>query len=171
VIAEVQPYHAIDDMRWMEERIGHEGSRGAYAFKSLMEGGAVLSFGSDWPGTNAAWYPAKPLLGIYAAVTRQTLDGQPPEGWFPDERIDVETAIRAYTINNAYAAGEEDEKGSLRAGKLADMTIVDRDLLEIEPSAIKDVRVLATIVGGRVTYAIPDLAGLHERLDGPTPAR
>jgi len=171
VIAEVQPYHAIDDMRWMEERIGHERSRGAYAFKSLMEGGAVLSFGSDWPGTNAAWYPAKPLLGIYAAVTRQTLDGQPPEGWFPDERIDVETAIRAYTINNAYAAGEEDEKGSLRAGKLADLTVVDRDLLEIEPSAIKDVRVLATIVGGRVTFAVPDIAGLHERLDGPTPAR
>ncbi len=171
VIAEVQPYHAIDDMRWMEERIGHERCKGAYAFKSLMEGGALLSFGSDWPGTNAAWYPAKPLLGIYAAVTRQTLDGQPAEGWFPDERIDVETAIRAYTINNAYAAGEEDEKGSMRVGKLADLTIVDRDLLEIEPSAIKDVRVLATIVGGRVTYSAPELAGLHERLDGPTPVR
>jgi predicted amidohydrolase YtcJ len=171
VIAEVQPYHAIDDMRWMEERIGHERCKGAYAFKSLMEGGALLSFGSDWPGTNAAWYPAKPLLGIYAAATRQTLDGQPEEGWFPDERIDVETAIRAYTINNAYAAGEENEKGSMRVGKLADLTVLDRDLLEIGPSAIKDVRVLATIVGGRVTYVAPELAGLRERLDGPAPVR
>ncbi len=157
VIAEVQPYHAIDDMRWMEERIGHERSRGAYAFKSLLEGGAVLSFGSDWPGTNAAWYPAKPLLGIYAAVTRQTLDGQPPEGWFPEERVELETAIRAYTINNAFAAGEENEKGSIEIGKLADFTIVDRDLFEIAPAEIKDVRVLATIVGGRVVYTAPEL--------------
>jgi len=165
IIAEVQPYHAIDDMRWMEERIGHERCRGAYAFKTLLENGALLSFGSDWPGTNASWYPAKPLLGIYAAVTRQTLDGQPPEGWFPEQRLDVETAIRAYTINNAFAAGEEDIKGSLRVGKLADFTILDRDLLQIDPAEIKDVRVLATVVDGRVVYAAPELAGLHERLD------
>ena len=162
VIAEVQPYHAIDDMRWMEERIGHERSRGAYAFKSLLEGGAVLSFGSDWPGTNAAWYPAKPLLGIYAAVTRQTLDGEPEGGWFPEQRIDVETAIRAYTINNAYAAREEDEKGSIVAGKLADFTILDRDLTAIPAAEIKDVRVLGTIVGGRVVYADPELEELEE---------
>ena len=157
IIAEVQPYHAIDDMRWMEERIGHERSRGAYAFKTLKENGALLSFGSDWPGTNAAWYPAKPLLGIYAAVTRQTLDGKPEGGWFPEERVDVETAIRAYTINNAFAAGEEDEKGSIRVGKLADFTIVDRNLLEIEPAEIKDVNVLATIVGGRAVYTSSEL--------------
>ncbi|NIN72659.1 MAG: amidohydrolase family protein [Gemmatimonadetes bacterium] len=165
IIAEVQPYHAIDDMRWMEERIGHERCRGAYAFQSLLEGGALLSFGSDWPGTNAAWYPAKPLLGIYAAVTRQTLDGTPEGGWFPEERIDVETAIRAYTINNAYAARMEDMKGSIRAGKLADFTILDRDLLEIEPAAIKDVRVLGTIVDGRVMYADPELSDLVKLLD------
>lgn len=164
VIAEVQPYHAIDDMRWMEERIGHERCKGAYAFKSLLEGGAVLSFGSDWPGTNAAWYPAKPLLGIYAAVTRQTLDGEPPEGWFPEQRVDVETAIRAYTINNAYAAGEEDLKGSIKVGKLADFTVVDRDLLAIDPAEIKDVSVLATIVGGRMVYASPELAGYQEQI-------
>jgi predicted amidohydrolase YtcJ len=165
VIAEVQPYHAIDDMRWMEERIGHERCRGAYAFKSLMDGGALLSFGSDWPGTNAAWYPAKPLLGIYAAVTRQTLDGEPAGGWFPEQRVDVETAIRAYTINNAFAAGEENDKGSVAAGKLADFTILDRDLLAIDPSEIKDVRVMATIVGGRVVYAAPELAGIEERIN------
>nr|MDP2577939.1 amidohydrolase family protein [Candidatus Palauibacterales bacterium] len=162
LIAEVQPYHAIDDMRWMEERIGHERSRGAYAFKTLMDNGARLAFGSDWPGTNASWYPAKPLLGIYAAVTRQTLDGEPPGGWFPDERISVEDAIYAYTMGNAYAAGEEDEKGSISVGKLADFTVVDRDLFAIQPSEIKDVRVVATIVGGRVVYASSDQAALSE---------
>jgi predicted amidohydrolase YtcJ len=149
----------------MEERIGHVRSKGAYAFKSLLEGGALLSFGSDWPGTNAAWYPAKPLLGIYAAVTRRTLDGRPEEGWFPEERVDVETAIRAYTINNAYAAGEENLKGSIKVGKLADFTILDRDLLEIDPSEIKDVRVLATIVNGRMVYAAAELAGAQERIE------
>lgn len=171
IIAEVQPYHAIDDMRWMEERIGHERCRGAYAFKTLWENGAVLSFGSDWPGTNASWYPAKPMLGIYAAVTRQTVDGQPPEGWFPEQRLDVEIAIRAHTINNAFAAGEEDLKGSIRAGKLADLTILDRNLLEIDPAEIKDVRVLATVVDGRVIYAAPELVGLYERLDEAALAR
>jgi predicted amidohydrolase YtcJ len=165
VIAEVQPYHAIDDMRWMEERIGHERCRGAYAFKSLLEGGAVLSFGSDWPGTNASWYPAKPLLGIYAAVTRQTLDGEPEGGWFPEQRIDVETAIRAYTINNAFAAGEEDDKGSIVVGKFADFTILDRDLLVVAPSGIKDVRVLGTIVGGRIVFVQPELADLAALAD------
>ena len=161
LIAEVQPYHAIDDMRWMEERIGHERSRGAYAFKTLQENGALLSFGSDWPGTNAAWYPAKPLLGIYAAVTRQTLDGKPEAGWFPEERVDVETAIRAYTINNAFAAGEEAIKGSIQVGRLADFTIVDRNLFEIAPTEIKDVRVLGTIVGGRAVFMAPELADLE----------
>jgi predicted amidohydrolase YtcJ len=166
LIAEVQPYHAIDDMRWMEERIGRERARRAYAFRSLLEAGAVLSFGSDWPGTNASWYPAEPLLGIYAAVTRQTLDGQPPGGWFPEERIDVETAIRAYTINNAYAAREEGEKGSIKVGKLADFTILDRDLTAITPAELKNVRVLGTIVGGRVVFADSTAAALRAHL-GP----
>jgi predicted amidohydrolase YtcJ len=165
VIAEVQPYHAIDDMRWMEERIGHDRCKGAYAFRSLLEGGAVLSFGSDWPGTNAAWYPAKPLLGIYAAVTRQTLAGEPEAGWFPEQRIDVETAIKAYTINNAFAAREEEIKGSIEVGKLADFTILDRDLTAIAPAEIKDVRVLGTVVGGRVVFAEAELADLHALLD------
>ncbi|HJU75113.1 MAG TPA: amidohydrolase, partial [Gemmatimonadaceae bacterium] len=93
LIAEVQPYHAIDDMRWMEQRIGKR-ARWAYAFKTLQNAGVRLSFGSDWPGTNAAWYTASPLTGMYAAVTRQTLGGEPQGGWFPEERVDLETAFR-----------------------------------------------------------------------------
>ena len=112
----------------------------------------LLSFGSDWPGTNAAWYTVNPMQGIYAAVTRQTLDGSPEGGWFPEERIDVETALRAYTINNAWAAGEEELKGTLESGKLADIVILDRDLFEIPPAEIKDVQVLATLVGGRFVF-------------------
>ena len=156
VIAEVQPYHAIDDMRWMEERIG-ERARWAYAFRTLQEAGVRLSFGSDWPGTNASWYPSSPLLGIYAAVTRQTLGGEPEEGWFPEERVDLETALRAYTINNAWAAGEEEIKGSLEPGKLADIVVVDRDLFSLDPAMLKNCRVLYTIVGGQVVYQPRDL--------------
>lgn len=151
IIAEVQPYHAIDDMRWMEERIG-ERARWAYAFKTLDNAGVVLSFGSDWPGTNASWYTANPLTGIYAAVTRQTLDGQPPEGWFPEERVDLETALRAYTVNNAWVAGEEAVKGSISEGKLADLVVIDRDPFTVPPDEIKDLTVLLTIVGGTIVY-------------------
>jgi predicted amidohydrolase YtcJ len=152
VIAEVQPYHAIDDMRWMEERIGPERIRWTYAFRTLHDAGVRLSFGSDWPGTQASWYPANPLLGIYAAVTRQTLDGEPAGGWIPEERVDLETALRAYTINNAFAEGAEDHKGSITAGKLADLVLLDRDLFAIEPAGIKDARVVMTVVGGRVVF-------------------
>jgi predicted amidohydrolase YtcJ len=151
LIAEVQPYHAIDDMRWMEQRIGAR-ARWAYAFRTLRAAGVRLSFGSDWPGTNASWYPCSPVLGIYAAVTRQTLEGQPAEGWFPDERVDVETALRAYTVNNAWAAGEERDKGSLVPGKLADLVVLDLDPFRVPPARIKDIRVLYTIVGGRIVY-------------------
>ena len=151
VIAEVQPYHAIDDMRWMEERIG-ERSRWAYAFRTLEQAGVLLSFGSDWPGTNASWYTADPMKGMYAAVTRQTLDGQPAGGWFPEERVPLETAFRAYTVNNAWAAGEETMKGALVPGMLADLVLLDRDPFEIPPSEIKDVRVLLTVVGGKSVY-------------------
>jgi predicted amidohydrolase YtcJ len=148
IIAEVQPFHAIDDMRWMEERIG-ERARWAYAFKTLQDAGVMLSFGSDWPGTNASWYPAEPLLGIYAAVTRRTLDGEPAGGWFPEERVDVETALRAYTVNNAWAADEDTIKGSITPGRLADFVVLDRSPFDVNPAAIKDIRVLRTVVGGR----------------------
>jgi predicted amidohydrolase YtcJ len=151
IIAEMQPYHTIDDMRWMEERIG-ERARWAYAFRTLHDAGVLLSFGSDWPGTNAAWYTVNPLQGMYAAVTRQTLDGSPSGGWFPEERIDVETALRAYTVNNAWVAGEEDRKGKLVPGYLADLAVLDRDVFQVDPSELKDFTVLYTVVDGDVVF-------------------
>jgi hypothetical protein len=151
VIAEVQPYHAIDDMRWMEERIGPR-ARWAYAFRTLQQAGVRLSFGSDWPGTNASWYPANPVLGVYAAVARQTLDGTPAGGWFPEERVDVETALRAYTVNTAWAAGEEDRKGRIAPGLLADLVVLDRDPFELPPARLKDVRAVLTVLDGRVIH-------------------
>jgi hypothetical protein len=152
VIAEVQPYHAIDDMRWMEQRIGDR-SRWAYAFRTFHDAGVPLLFGSDWPGTNASWYTANPMTILYAAVTRQTLDGKPEGGWFPEQRLDLETSLRSYTVNNAWAEGEEANKGSLTTGKLADFAIIDRDLFAIPPAQLKDAKVLLTVVGGRVTHA------------------
>jgi predicted amidohydrolase YtcJ len=151
IVAEMQPYHTIDDMRWMEERIG-ERAAGAYRFRSLLESAARLSFGSDWPGTNASWYPIDPLLGIYAAVTRQTLEGEPPAGWYPDERIGVAEAIEAYTLANAWASFEEHSRGSITPGKLADLVWVDRDLLQIPHRELPNARVGLTIVGGEIVY-------------------
>lgn len=152
VIAEVNPYHLSDDMRWMEERIGYERCKGAYAFKSLIDNGAMLSFGSDWPGTSAALYHMHPKYLIYAAVARKTLKGTPLEGWFPEQKISVEEAIKAYTINNAYAAFEDDIRGSLEPGKFADITVFDKNLLEIQEEEILNTEVLYTIVDGKVVY-------------------
>ena len=154
IIAEMQPYHTIDDMRWMEERIGERG-RWAYAFKTLEDAGVLLSFGSDWPGTNAAWYTSNPLHGMYAAVTRQTLDGRPEGGWFPEERISPESALKAYTVNNAWVAGEEDSKGRIKVGYLADLAVLEENPLEVEGSRLKDVRVLLTMVDGKVVFERP----------------
>ncbi|MBN2245582.1 MAG: amidohydrolase family protein, partial [Candidatus Aminicenantes bacterium] len=161
VIAEVNPYHLSDDMRWMEERIGYERCKGAYAFKSLLDNGAMLSFGSDWPGTSAALYHMHPKYLIYAAVARKTLKGTPPEGWFPKEKIPVEEAIKAYTINNAYAAFEDDIRGSLEPGKLADITVFDRNLLEIPEEEILTTEVLYTIVDGKVVFNKLQKSGLE----------
>ena len=152
IVAEVQPYHAIDDMRWMEERIGKERSRGAYAFKSLQMGGARLCFGTDWPGTNAAYYPANPLLGIYAAVTRKTLTGEPSGGWFPSQLLTVSEAIEAYTMGSAWAAYEEEDKGSITPGKLADLAVLSEDITSIPHAEIKDVDVVMTILGGKIIF-------------------
>ncbi|HET9274955.1 MAG TPA: amidohydrolase, partial [Gemmatimonadales bacterium] len=156
VIAEVQPYHAIDDMRWMEERIGTR-ARWAYAFRTLEQAGVRLSFGSDWPGTNASWYTANPLLGMYAATTRQTLEGKPEAGWFPEERVSLETALRAYTTGNAWAEGAEHRKGRIRPGFLADLVVLDRDPFLDPPAKLKERKALYTIVGGKIVYeaAVP----------------
>ncbi len=152
IVAEVQPFHTSDDMRWMEERIGRDRSRGAYAFRRLWDSGAVVSFGTDSPGTNASRYYLNPMLGLYAAVTRKTLSGQPEGGWFPQEKLTIEEAIKAYTLNTAYAAFEEDLKGTITVGKLADYVVLSENLLTMDPDDIKDVTVLTTVVGGVPVY-------------------
>ena len=145
VIASMQPYHAIDDGRWAEKEIGHERGKSAYAFRSLLDAGARLAFGSDWYVA-----PATPLEGIYAAVTRRTLDDKNPSGWYPEQKISVEEALRAYTTDAAYAAFRETEIGSLAPGMLADFVMLDRDITAIPPENIRDTRVTMTIVGGQI---------------------
>jgi len=147
IVASMQPYHAIDDGRWAEKRIGHERARSSYAWRSMLDAGAVLAFGSDWPVA-----PLDPLLGVYAAVTRATLDGRNPGGWFPEQRLTVEEALRAYTQGSAYAAFEEKDQGTISPGKLADVVVLSEDLFRIPPERIKDARVEITIVGGRIVY-------------------
>jgi len=152
VVAEVQPFHLSDDMRWMEERIGRERCKGAYAFKSIKDSGAVLCFGTDWPGTSASEYPINPMLGLYAAVTRQTLSGEPAGGWFPEQRISMEEAIRAYTYGTAYANFEEKIKGSIEVHKVADLVVLTKNLLQASPREILDTKVVMTIVGGKIVF-------------------
>ncbi len=147
VIPSMQPYHAIDDGRWAEKVIGPERAKTTYAFRSLEDTHARLAFGSDWPVA-----PATPLEGIYAAVTRRTLDDKHPNGWVPQQKISVEDALRAYTTGAAYATFEEKEKGSLALGKLADVVIIDRNLTKIPAASIRDAKIEYTIVGGRVVY-------------------
>jgi predicted amidohydrolase YtcJ len=147
IIASMQPYHAIDDGRWAEDVIGPERALSTYAFRSLMESGAHVSFGSDWDVA-----PATPIEGIYAAATRRTLDGANPDGWVPAQKISVEQALRAYTSEAARASFEENIKGSLMPGMLADFVVLDRDLTAIAPETIRDTRILRTVVGGRTVF-------------------
>lgn len=147
VMASMQPYHAIDDGRWAERVIGRERIKTTYAFRSLLDAGAGLAFGSDWHVA-----PPMPLMGIYAAVTRRTLDDANPEGWVPEQRITVEEALRAYTAAGAWAGFDESNRGVLAAGRLADIVIIDRDIRDVDPVLIRDARVTTTIVGGRVVY-------------------
>jgi len=147
VIASMQPYHAIDDGRWAEKVIGPERAKTTYAFRSLRDANATLAFGSDWFVA-----PPTPLEGIYAAVTRRTLDDRNPGGWIPEQKITVEDALRAYTHGGAYASFDEKEKGTLAAGALADFAMIDRDLTKIPPEQIRDAHVSLTAVGGRVVY-------------------
>jgi predicted amidohydrolase YtcJ len=148
VIASMQPYHAVDDGRWAERRLGKERSKGTYAFRSLLDAKATLAFGSDWDVA-----PISPILGIAAAVTRATIDGKNPGGWVPDQKIRPEEALRAYTTSAAYAAFEEKEKGSLEIGKLADFVILSKDVLAVRPEEIEKIQVDTTVVGGRVVHS------------------
>jgi hypothetical protein len=147
----MQPYHAIDDGRWAIQRVGAKRLKTSYAWRSLLDSGARLCFGSDWPVA-----PFVPLSGVAAAVLRQTLDGANPGGWIPEQRISVEQALIAYTTNNAYAAFQEDRLGQLKPGYHADLVVLDRDLLRIDPQKLSEVRVLRTIVAGRERFTAPE---------------
>ena len=147
VIASVQPYHCIDDGVWAEKRIGQERIKTTHAYKSLLKSGAVVAFGTDWPVA-----PLNPLFGIYAAVTRQTVDGKNPGGWIPEEKLSVEDAINCYTLNAAYASFEEKIKGSIEVSKLADFVVLSDDILAIDPANIKDVVVEMTVFNGEIIY-------------------
>ena len=147
VIPSMQPYHAIDDGRWADKVIGAERARTTYAFRSLLDTRARVAFGSDWYVA-----PPTPLEGIYAAVTRRTIDDKRPGGWVPEQKISVEEALRAYTVDAAYAEFAESEKGSLERGKLADFVLIDRDLTRVQPETIRNARVMVTVVGGQVVF-------------------
>ncbi len=147
VIASMQPYHAIDDGRWAEQVIGPERAKGTYAFRSLLDAGARLAFGSDWFVA-----PPTPLEGIAGAVTRRTLDGKHPEGWVPEQKISVEEALRAYTRGSAYAGFQDTTVGELRVGMLADVVVLDRDITAVAPETIAESRVMLTLVGGKVVF-------------------
>jgi predicted amidohydrolase YtcJ len=147
VIASVQPYHAIDDGRWAERRIGHDRATRTYAFRTFINHGVRLAFGTDWDVA-----PLNPMLTLYAAVTRATLDGRHPGGWFPEQKLTLPEAIEAYTVGSAYAEFQENEKGSIAPGKLADMVVLNEDLFSIAPEKIREVKILRTFVGGKLIY-------------------
>lgn len=149
VVASMQPYHAADDGRWAWKRLGDRVSD-SYVFRSLLDAHAHLVFGSDWTVA-----PISPLLGIWAAVTRRTLDGKNPDGWLPAQKISVEEALRAYTSENAWGVFAEGSRGRLVPGDRADLVLLDEDLLTIPPATIDQVQVQATVVGGRVVYRKP----------------
>ncbi len=147
VIASMQPYHEADDGRWCEKRIGPERAKGTYAFRSLLDTGAVLAFGSDWTVA-----PLNPLLGLKAAVTRQTLDGKHPNGWLPEQKLTLDEAIRAYTVGSAYAEFAENVKGTITPGKLANLVMLNRDLYQINPGDIDKAHVVLTVMDGQVVW-------------------
>jgi len=149
VIASMQPYHCADDGRWAEKRLGAERCRTAYAFRSLLDAGVILAFGSDWTVA-----PLDPIQGLAAAVTRRTLDGRHPNGWVPKQKISVEEAVRAFTVGAAFAEFQEQVKGTLTPGKLADLVMLDRDIFALPPAEIEKTRVVLTVVDGRVVYDV-----------------
>jgi predicted amidohydrolase YtcJ len=145
VIASVQPYHAIDDGRWAERRIGHERAATTYAFRSLLDAGATLALGTDWFVA-----PMNPMITLYAATTRRTLDGKHPDGWFPEQKLTVAQAVHAYTVGSAYAESQDDSKGSLMPGKLADFDVLSDDIFHMDPVAIEKVKIVTIVLGGEV---------------------
>src|SRR5947207_4870496 len=147
VIASMQPYHAIDDGRWAEKRLGHDRARYSYAWRSFLNHGVTLVLGTDWPIA-----PLNPILGLYAAVTRATLDGKNPDGWIPEEQITLAEPLEAYTMGAAFAEFQEKDKGSITPGKLADMVILSDNIFSTKPEAIRNAKVETTIVGGKVLY-------------------
>jgi predicted amidohydrolase YtcJ len=147
VVPSMQPYHAIDDGKWAAKRLDSARLRRTYVFKSLLETNANLTFGSDWPVA-----PLDPIAGIYAAVTRRTLDDKNPGGWFPEQKITVEQALRCYTVNNAWAGFQEEKTGKLKAGMLADFTVLSEDLFSIAPENIRNTKVLLTVVNGKEAF-------------------
>ena len=149
VIASVQPYHAIDDGRFAESHIGHDRASRTYAFRTFLNHGVRLAFGTDWEVA-----PLDPLLTVYAAVTRATLDGKNPHGWFPDQKLSVAETIEAYTMGSAYAEFQENKKGSITPGKLADIVLLSDDIFSIDPGRIRDTKVLKTFVGGKLVYDV-----------------
>jgi predicted amidohydrolase YtcJ len=148
VVPSMQPYHAIDDGKWAAKRLDSTRLKGTYAFKSLLETRANLTFGSDWPVA-----PLDPIAGIYAAVTRRTLDDKNPGGWYPDQKISVEQALRCYTVNNAWAGFQENKTGKLKAGMLADFTVLSEDLFNIIPENIRNTKILLTVVNGKEAFS------------------
>ncbi len=152
IIASMQPYHAIDDGRWAEDRIGAQRLKTTYAFRSILDAGGILTFGSDWPVA-----PLSPIKGVYAAVTRQTLDDANPNGWIPEQKISVEEALRAYTSTNAYAFNEESISGTLEVGKQADFVVLSNDPRSIPQKEITNINVFQTVIGGEIVYSAPTI--------------
>ncbi len=147
VIASVQPFHAIDDGRWAESRLGHDRATRTYAFRTFLDHGVPLALGTDWSVA-----PLNPMFTVYAAVTRQTLDSKNPNGWFPEQKLTLPETIYAYTMGSAYAEFQETQKGSISPGKLADLVLVNQDLFSIDPAKIRDAKVLMTLVGGKIVW-------------------
>jgi predicted amidohydrolase YtcJ len=153
IIASIQPSHCTDDMRWAERRIGRDRCAIAYDFKSFVDAGVRVAFGTDWYVE-----PLDPMIGLHAAVTRQFPDGTPAGGWFPEEKLTIAQAVEFYTLGSAYAQHAEQEKGSLTPGKLADLVVLSRDIFTIPPRDILQTRPVLTMVGGRVVFGSETLS-------------
>jgi predicted amidohydrolase YtcJ len=147
VVASMQPYHAIDDGRWADGRIGTERAKGTYAFRSLLDSGAILAFGTDWTVA-----PLDPMISIYAAVTRRTLDDKHPNGWVPEQKITVDEAVRAYTLGSAFAEFQDTVKGTVSVNKYADLVMLDKNIFEINRNDIPTAKVVMTILDGKIVY-------------------